>query len=147
MFYCTNTYGSVFKVEVEDKRVKARLSTSEKDVDGNYINSNWNAVFIGKACCDIARTLTDRDRIHINKCKVTNTVYTNKDGEKRSWLQVTIYDFEKLEHSSSSNNEEKSTGSSKKSSASKKSAAKKTKTKEKTLEEKIEEIDDEELPF
>lgn len=139
MFYCTNTYGTVFDVEVLEKRVKARLSTSQKDQDGNYVNSYWNAVFLGGAY-DLAKTLGDKDRIHINKCKVTNEPYTNKDGEKRSWLQVTIFDFEKMEHSSSGGSEEKK-------SAPKKGKGTK-KTKDKPTEEKVtEQIDDDELPF
>ena len=144
MFYCSNAYGTVFKVEVTDKRVKARISTSEKNKDGEYINSYWNAAFVGNAY-DLAKSLTDKDRIHINKCKITNEDYTTKDGEKRSWLQVTIFDFEKLEHNSEKSNSDSSDDDGKKD-TSKKSKNTKKSTK-KTIEEKVAELEDDELPF
>lgn len=138
MFYCSNAYGSVFNVEVEEKRVKGRLSTSEKNKDGDYINSFWNVVFIGGAY-ELAKSLTDKDRIHINKCKITNEPYTTKDGDKSSWLQVTVFDFEKLEHNSSDKTDDS------KSAPKKGKGTKKSKTK--PAEEKAEELADDELPF
>lgn len=132
MFYCTNAYGTIFNVEVFDKRVKARLSTSEKKQDGSYENSYWNVVFIGNAY-DAAKSLTDRDRIHITKCKITNETYKNKDGDKRSWLQVTVYEFEKLVYDDNTTNEVED-------------KPKKTKSKTKK-EEPVEEISDDDLPF
>lgn len=137
MFYCSNAYGTVFKVEVDERKVKARLSTSDKNKDGDYINSFWNAVFVGGAY-DLAKSLSDKDRIHINKCKISNEDYTTKDGDKRSWLQVTIFDFEKLEHSSSNGDDKAET--TKKSKSTKKST-------KKTIEEKVAELEDDELPF
>lgn len=138
MFYCSNAYGTVFKVEIADKRVKARISTSEKNKDGEYINSYWNAAFVGNAY-DLAKSLTDKDRIHINKCKITNEDYTTKDGEKRSWLQVTIFDFEKLEHDSPSADDIKD--------VIKKSKSTKKSTKKSAIEQAAEELSDDDLPF
>lgn len=138
MFYCSNVYSTVFKVEVADKRVKARISTSEKNKDGEYINSYWNAVFVGNAY-DLAKSLTDKDRIHINKCKITNEDYTTKNGEKHSWLQVTIFDFEKLEHNSPSADDNKD--------ATKKSKSTKKSTKKSAIEQAAEELSDDDLPF
>lgn len=138
MFYCSNAYGTVFKVEVTDKRVTARISTSEKNKDGEYINSYWNAAFVGNAY-DLAKSLTDKDRIHINKCKITNEDYTTKDGEKRSWLQVTIFDFEKLEHNSPSVDNNNDT--------TKKSKSAKKSTKKSAIEQAAEELSDDDLPF
>lgn len=138
MFYCENSYGSIFNVEVEEKRVKGRLSTSEKNKNGDFINSYWNVVFVGNAY-ESAKSLTDKDRIHINKCKITNEPYTTKAGDKSTWLQVTVFDFEKLEHNSSGGSDES------KSTPKKGKGTKKPKTK--PAEEKVEELADDELPF
>lgn len=135
MFYCTNSYGTVFSVEVLEKRVNARLSTSDKDQNGEYKNSYWNAVFVGGAF-EKAKTLTDKDRIHINKCKITNETYKNKDGENRSWLKVTIFDFEKLGDSGNAAPVEKE------------SKPKKPKTsKTKSIQEIMDDDSDDGLPF
>lgn len=143
MFYCSNAYGSVFNIEVEDKRVKGRLCTSDKNKDGDYISSFWNVVFVGGAY-DLAKSLTDKCRVHINSCKISNEAYTTKDGKKSAWLQVTVFDFEKLEHdadkysSNNTSNDEKSTP--KKGKGTKKAKAK-------PIEEKVEELAEDELPF
>ena len=53
MFYFDSekgTYATVWKVEKNEKGfVKGRISTSEKNQDGEYINSNWFVSF-GKDC-------------------------------------------------------------------------------------------------
>jgi len=86
------TYANVFEVKVENKFVSARISTSRKK-DEEYVNSGWSAVFIGD-CLKDAKSLEDRDRIKITNAYVSNETYLNKDGEKRTFTKVTIFNFE-----------------------------------------------------
>ena len=140
MFYIDNSYGSVFRIEIEDKRVKADYGTGDKQQDGTYKNSYWKAVFIG-AAFDKAKTLKDRDRIHITKAKLTNELYTPKNSDqKRTWLQLTVFDFEKHGDNSSSKEEVPETAKPKKSKG-------KAKAKAKAEEITEEVLDDDELPF
>ena len=69
MIFITESYGTVFEPKVEEKVVRARYSTSEKNQNGDYINSSWNIVFLGGAL-EKAKQLKDRQRIHINKAKL-----------------------------------------------------------------------------
>lgn len=138
MIYVKDSYGSVYDVKVEDKRVKANYTTGDKQQDGIYKNSYWNVVFIGGAL-EKAKTLTDKDRIHITKAKLTNELYTPKDSDKKcTWLQLTVFEFEKHDDDKSDNE-----------SADNKPKRTKGKAKAKTkTEEVVEEvIDDDELPF
>lgn len=132
MINFNNSYGSVFDVEDKGNYVKANFTTSRKDQNDNYVNSYWNAVFLGKAK-DAAKELTDKDRIHVTSGGVTKEPYTNQDGKKVSYPSVKIFDFEKLEHS---NNETKDD---------KKSAKKTTKKSTKKADPVVE--DDDEVPF
>jgi hypothetical protein len=92
MFLLKNAFATVWTVEPKEKFTQARISTSEKEKDTDkYVNSNWTARFVGKAK-DAAATLKEKDRITIVSGKVTNTMY-EKDGEKKSFLQVVIFDF------------------------------------------------------
>lgn len=87
-------FATVWNVEGKGKYVQGRISTSEKDQEGNYINSNWFARFVGK-CKDNALDLNERDRIKILSGKITNIV--GGEGEnKKSYLNVVIFDFELL---------------------------------------------------
>lgn len=92
MFLLKNAFATVWTVESKEKFTQARISTSEKEKDTDkYVNSNWTARFVGKAK-DAAASLKEKDRITIVSGKVTNTMY-EKDGEKKSFLQVVIFDF------------------------------------------------------
>lgn len=128
MIYFKDVYASVFGVENKGNYFKARLSTSRKDQNDNYVNSNWNGMFVSKAK-DKAGVLSDKSRIKITSGAITNEPYETADGEKKYWVTVKIFDFENLEHSNESNS----------SSASKKSKKKKS--------EPVEDIDDEDVPF
>jgi hypothetical protein len=138
MIYVKDSYGSVYDVKVEEKRVKANYGTGDKQQDGTYKNSYWNVVFIGGAF-EKAKTLTDKDRIHITKAKLTNELYTPKDSDKkRTWLQLTVFEFEK--HGDDKSDDKP---------AEEKPKRTKGKAKAKTkAEEVVEEvIDDDDLPF
>ena len=95
MINFNNSYGSVFKVEDKGNYVKADFSTSRKDQNGEYVNSYWKAIFLGNAK-EAAKSLTDRDRIHVTSGGVANEPYTNANGERRSFPSVKIFEFEKL---------------------------------------------------
>lgn len=104
MIFITESYGTVFEPKVEEKVVKARYSTSEKDQNGDYINSSWNIIFLGGAL-EKAKQLKDRQRIHINKAKLTNRSYKDKEGNSKWWMQITVFDFDVLEHGKKNNND------------------------------------------
>ena len=110
--------------------VRARYSTSEKNQNGDYINSSWNIVFLGGAL-EKAKQLKDRQRIHINKAKPTNRSYKDKEGNSKWWMQITAFDFDILEHGTKSNNN---------------STTDKTVNKSKQAD-KPQEIDEDDLPF
>jgi hypothetical protein len=90
MIWLNDIKGTVFRVEVQDKVVKASVSTSEKKQDGTYENSSWFVAFVGN-CKDKASKLQDKDRITITKAKMTN-VY-NKE-QKKSYLNFTVFAFD-----------------------------------------------------
>jgi transposase len=90
MIWLNDIKGTVFKVEAQDKVVKATLSTSEKKQDNTYENSSWFVAFVGN-CKDKASKLQDKDRITVTKAKITN-VY-NKE-HKKSYLNFTVFAFD-----------------------------------------------------
>ena len=92
------SYATVWQPIVEEKRVKANLTTSKKlkePVDGKeYENSNWNgAVFVGKAFHE-AKNLNERDRIKIINGTVDNKAFVGRDGVKKYFNNVVIFEFE-----------------------------------------------------
>jgi len=87
------TFATVWAVEDKGNYVNGRISTSDKRQDGTKDWSNWSTRFVGK-CKDLALTLEENTLIVILGGKVSNTSYTNKDGEKRSFLSAVIFDFE-----------------------------------------------------
>ncbi len=96
MFIIRDTFATVWDVEDKGSYVQGRISTSEKDTreEGKYINSNWFARFVGKSK-EKALALSTRDRIKILTGKVTN-VLVGEGENRRSFLNVTIFDFEPL---------------------------------------------------
>jgi len=89
-----NVKGTIWGADKQDKYVKARLSTAEKNKQTDeWVNSSWFVKFIGKAK-ERAESLTDKDRITVLKGKMTNTY--NKDT-KKSFMDFVIFDFEMAE--------------------------------------------------
>ena len=66
-------YAKVWKVTPSEngKYVDLQITTSEKDNDGNYVNSSWFPRVIGKAV-NTLKGLKREDRIIILKSKFTN---------------------------------------------------------------------------
>ncbi|MCR5225547.1 MAG: hypothetical protein K6C34_05685 [Alphaproteobacteria bacterium] len=80
---------TAWKVDKHDKYLELQISTSEKNQDGSYTNSYWYPRAIGHAF----NTLKDVEkgtRITITKAKLTNTVFTDKDGKKRTGFKFLI---------------------------------------------------------
>ena len=93
------SYATVWQPTVEEKRVVCNLTTSKKLKEPNaegkeYENSNWNrAVFVGKAFHE-AKTLSEKDRIKIVNGTVDNKAFVGRDGVKKYFNNVTIFEFE-----------------------------------------------------
>lgn len=120
MFFIKDQFTKIWKLEREEKRIKLNISTSEKDRDNKWHNSYWNAVAVGTAKTQIENgDIKESDFCKIASGKVTNESYTAKDGNKRSYLQVTIFAFDTGNSNNDSSNASSSTqnkkGTSKKS--------------------------------
>lgn len=96
MIYFTDCYAKVWEIKCGEKYVDLKISTSEKDQNGEYKYSHWFARCFGKAF-EAAGKIKEGDRIKILKGKVVNETYTDKDGNKKSFIKVIIIDFEKLD--------------------------------------------------
>jgi len=101
----SNTYASVFEVEVNEKYVKANVTTGRKtkDVDENgrpvYLNSYWsNTHFVGK-CLDNAKKLTNKTRIKITSGILTHEKSNKTDefGKPIYYYDLVIFEFEPVE--------------------------------------------------
>lgn len=93
MVYCTNKiFGKVWKITKAEKYLDLQMTTSEKDQDGNYVNSGWFPRCIGHAFNTLKDTLKEGDRIAITKSKFTNERYTAKDGTTKSAFKFLILD-------------------------------------------------------
>ncbi len=91
------TYATVWSVEQNDKGfVKGRISTSEKNKEGEYSNSNWFVTF-GKNCSGKALALQPKDRIVIKKFAIKNPSFKKEDGTYVNYLNVDIYHFSVLD--------------------------------------------------
>jgi hypothetical protein len=101
MILFNNIYATVWSVEDKGNYVKGRISTSEKNKEGEYVNSNWFVTFVGKAK-EPALALSTRDRIKIISGKISNTT-TGEGKDKKSFVNVVIFDFEKLNTSNNNN--------------------------------------------
>jgi hypothetical protein len=87
-------YVTLWKNENKGKFVKASVSTSEKDKNnkGKYINSNWNATFVGEAL-DKVDGLPERTRLKILSGKISNES-KEYNGEKKSFVNLVVFDVE-----------------------------------------------------
>ena len=88
MILINKAYAKVFRVDVKEKYTSLTIGTSDKQQDGSYKNSNWNARLVGKAK-DIA--VNEGDRIEIKSAKIEN-IYDKEN--KKNWLNIIIFDFE-----------------------------------------------------
>lgn len=96
MIYFTNQYAKIWEIKMNEKYADVRISTSEKNQDGTYTNSNWFARCLGGGLKDIAN-FKEGNRIKITKGKVVNEPYTDKAGNKKSAVRVMIYGIESID--------------------------------------------------
>lgn len=94
MIFCKDKiYAKVWSIKKEDKYIDLRISTSEKDRDGNYVNSTWFPRLIGHAFNSLKDELKEGDRLIITKSKLTNESYT-KDGVVKSSFKFVVLEAE-----------------------------------------------------
>ena len=88
MILINKAYAKVWKVDVKENYTALSISTGDKQTDGSYKNSSWNARLVGKTK-DIP--VSEGNRIEIKSAKIEN-IY-NKET-KKTWLNIIIFDFE-----------------------------------------------------
>lgn len=85
--------GNVWDVVVEDRYVKANLSTAQKDSreESGYRHMSWHTRFVGNAY-EKAKTLTDKTRIEIpdGDAKIENR-YDKETG--KLYVTLVVFDF------------------------------------------------------
>jgi single-stranded DNA-binding protein len=84
--------------DVSEKSIKGIIyfGTRKKDKNGNeeWENSFFPCIIVGKSAVDKATALLDKDPIYITSGLVKNVNYEKSNGQKASYLSVTIFDFE-----------------------------------------------------
>ena len=81
-------YAKVWKVDKKEKYTALRVSTGDKQEDGTWKNSNWNAKLVGKAKdIDVA----EGDTLIITSAKIENPY--DKKSEKE-WLCIIVFNGE-----------------------------------------------------
>ena len=96
MFYINDAkFVKVWEVEDKGNYAKMKVSTTDKDKDGNKEYTNWFAMVVGKAY-EVAKTLNEGDVITVKGGKISNPY--NKE-HKKSFLNVVFWDIEATEQS------------------------------------------------
>lgn len=90
IFIHDKIYAKVWKVTKSDKYIDLQITTSEKDADGNYINSGWFPRLIGHAFNSLKDKIKEGDRIAITKSKITNERRKLEDGTTRSSFRFIV---------------------------------------------------------
>lgn len=86
----SSKYVKVWSVDAKEKYVDAKVSTSTKQKDGTYENSNWIIRFVGNSV-DKARMLGKGDVIEITSGGIKNTY----DKEKKvTYYNTVVFNFE-----------------------------------------------------
>lgn len=90
-------YATIQSIENKDGFLKGRISTTEKDKNGETVYSNWFVTF-GKNCSEKASKLQSKDRILIKKMSLKNPSIKKDYGKYQSYLNVGIYYFDVIEN-------------------------------------------------
>lgn len=90
IFIHDKIYAKVWKVEKYEKYIDLQATTSEKDKDGNYINSGWFPRLIGHAFNSLKDTIKEGDTLVITKSKMTNERYKDSDGNNKSRFRFIV---------------------------------------------------------
>lgn len=94
IFIHDKIYAKVWKVDKKEKYIDLQVTTSEKDAEGNYVNSRWFPRLIGHAFNSLKDKIKDGDRLIITKSKITNESYTAQDGTKKSAFRFVVLEAE-----------------------------------------------------
>lgn len=94
IFIHDKIYAKVWSVDKHDKYIDLQVTTSEKNPDGNYVNSGWFPRLIGHAFNSLKDKINIGDRLIITKSKMTNERYTNQDGSKKSSFKFVVLEAE-----------------------------------------------------
>ena len=94
IFIHDKIYAKVWKVNEKEKYIDLQATTSEKNQDGNYINSGWFPRLIGHAFNSLKGKIKEGDRIVITKSKLTNERYTAEDGKTKSAFKFVVLEAE-----------------------------------------------------
>lgn len=101
MIFCKNTiYARVWSVTKSDKYIDLRISTKEKDRDGNAVYSTWFPRVIGHAFNSIKDKINEGDTLVITKSKFVNESY-EKDGVTKSAFRFLILEADVWEDTTS----------------------------------------------
>lgn len=90
IFIHDKIYAKVWKVEKAEKYLDLQVTTSEKDKEGNYINSGWFPRLIGHAFNALKDTIKEGDTLIITKCKITNERYKDDEGNTKSRFKFVV---------------------------------------------------------
>lgn len=96
-------YAIVWKVESKGNAYVVSLSTSEKKKQNNEETTeyyNWFGVmFVGHAKNKIEKYgLPERTKIRPTSMKFTAPTVTSKTGEKKTYINLTVFDFEYVDY-------------------------------------------------
>jgi hypothetical protein len=83
-------YVTFWSVEDKGKYSEVKMSSSTKNKDGEYENSNWFARFVGKAHNTVGQ-LAEKDKIEITQGGIKK--YYDKEN-KKEYYNVVVFDFE-----------------------------------------------------
>lgn len=83
-------FAKVWKVDKSEKYIDLQVTTSEKDKEGNYVNSGWFPRLIGHAFNALKDTIKEGDTLIITKCKMTNERYKDDDGNTKSRFKFVV---------------------------------------------------------
>ena len=85
----------VFDYEDDAKYADASIGTSEKNPDGEWVNSRWPARFIGHAFNKLKKGDFDEgDKLRIVQGKLSNESYQDADGNWKNALRMLVMDAE-----------------------------------------------------
>lgn len=87
-------FTKVWKITPSEKYIDLQVSTSERDSDGTYRNSHWSPRLIGHAFNSLKDKIKVGDRLTITKSKFTNELFTDKEGNKRTFFKFVVLEAE-----------------------------------------------------
>lgn len=90
-------YAKVWKITKSEKYLDLQISTSEKNRDGEWVNSRWFPRCVGHAFNKLKDTLQEGDTIIISKAKMSNASHEAKDGTRKFKFEFVILEANKPE--------------------------------------------------